>query len=182
MQQKPKICHKKTTTAHALLAPHPRQGTRALPYKMCVGATLAAAPGRTEPSAPTTLFVGADAYIGPPPNARKTARLPCLKGGGPTEGWWRDSCGVGSYAFAVSSCGGKNPPVTTSPCQPPLGKGANSVGRGGPHPRPGICRTSCKNPVIAKPVTDVTGCGNPYCRKKHSGTGLTPPAAPNYLL
>ena len=30
-----------------------------------------------------------------------------------------------------------------------------------PRPQPGICRTSCKNPVIAKPVTDVTGCGNP---------------------
>ena len=33
--------------------------------------------------------------------------LPCLKGGGPAAGWWRDSCGEES-------------PVTASPC---LGKG-----------------------------------------------------------
>ena len=31
---------------------------------------------------------------------------------------------------------------------------------------PAAHRTPCKNPVIAKPVTDVTGCGNPYCLKK----------------
>ena len=66
MQQKPKICHEKTAIAHALLAPYPPPGTRALPYKMCVGATLAAAPGRTEPSAPTTLFVGADDPVAVP--------------------------------------------------------------------------------------------------------------------
>ena len=34
-------------------------------------------------------------------------------------------------------------------------------GRGGPCGHPAH-RTSCKTPVIAKPVTDVTGCGNPF--------------------
>ena len=29
-----KICHEKTAIAHAPLAPHPRQGTRALPCKV----------------------------------------------------------------------------------------------------------------------------------------------------
>ena len=36
-----------------------------------------------------------------------------------------------------------------------------SVGRGALTPPPDLHRTSCKNPVIAKPVTGVTGCGNP---------------------
>ena len=35
--------------------------------------------------------------------------LPCLKGGGPTEGWWRDTCGENGCAFAVSSCGEESP-------------------------------------------------------------------------
>ena len=34
--------------------------------------------------------------------------------------------------------------------------------------------TSCKNPVIAKPVTDVTGCGNPYCLKKAQRARFNP--------
>ena len=34
-------------------------------------------------------------------------------------------------------------------------------GRGGPCGRPAH-RTSCKPPDIAKPVTDVTGCSNPF--------------------
>ena len=36
-----------------------------------------------------------------------------------------------------------------------------SVGRGALTLPPDLHRTPCKNPVIAKPVTDVTGCGNP---------------------
>ncbi len=35
--------------------------------------------------------------------------LPCLKGGRPTESWWRDTCGENGCAFAVSSCGGESP-------------------------------------------------------------------------
>ena len=35
--------------------------------------------------------------------------LPCLKGGGPTEGWWRDTCGENGCALAVSSCGEESP-------------------------------------------------------------------------
>jgi len=31
--------------------------------------------------------------------------LPCLKGGGPTEGWWRDSCGKESSAPQMSPAG-----------------------------------------------------------------------------
>ena len=49
-------------------------------------------------------------------NGRATARvaptqksLPCLKGGGPTEGWWRDTCRENGCAFAVSSCGEESP-------------------------------------------------------------------------
>ena len=34
--------------------------------------------------------------------------------------------------------------------------------------------TPCKNPVIAKPVTDVTGCGNPYCHKKAQRARFNP--------
>ena len=64
MQQKPKICHEKTAIAHALLAPHPRQGTRALPYKMlgCRAGPMCPAAHRTS----CTPSVGADASVRAP--------------------------------------------------------------------------------------------------------------------
>ena len=77
-----------------------------------------------------TLSVGADASVRPPDLhctscksnviakpvrtlavAIRPQSLPCLKGGGPAAGWWRDSCGEESpsHGFAVLRQGGHQP-------------------------------------------------------------------------
>lgn len=45
------------------------------------------------------------------PVAIRPQSLPCLKGGGPAAGWWRDSCGEESpsHGFAVLRQGGHQP-------------------------------------------------------------------------
>ena len=88
-------------------------------YKRCNGrATARVAPtegykacGRTGRRGRRPLRTGTRCAV-----ERATARvaptqksLPCLKGGGPTEGWWRDTCGENGCAFAVSSCGEESP-------------------------------------------------------------------------
>ena len=59
-------------------------------------------------SAPTERFVGADDSVRPGPVTQNL---------------------VGQGPCALPGCGAKrNPPVTASPCQPPLGKGAEGTG------------------------------------------------------
>ena len=105
------------------------------------------ATGSASPISPTARFaaplvtpsVGADAHIGPP-------------------------IGTSCYAFVVD--GVPDDPFCCTSCNP-LRRGRCLHRPARPCPAllvaltpPVICRTSC-HPVIAKPVTDVTGCGNP---------------------
>ena len=82
-----------------------------------------------------------------PTSSRRTAPpetrcLPCLKGGGLTEGWWRDSCGVRADSFPVSSCVEESPSRLRR--QPPLGKGAND---------PSVSLTAARSPYAGEPTT-----------------------------
>ena len=105
------------------------------------------ATGSASPISPTTRFavplvtpsVGADAHIGPP---------------------------IGTSCYAFVGAGVPDGPLCCTPCNP-LRRGRCPHRPARPCPAllvaltpPVICRTSC-HPVIAKPVTDVTGCGNP---------------------
>ena len=84
--------------------------------------------------------------------------LPCLKGGGPTEGWWRDSCGVMSDSFPVTQCGEESPSQLRR--QPPLGKGVKGKRIATP-----VCALARNDIVFCK------GCGG----KEHKKT-KSPPA------
>ena len=61
--------------------------------------------------------------------------LPCLKGGGPTEGWGRDTCGENGCAFAVSSCGEESPSHGFAVPAPFRQGGRRDGGYGLPHQR-----------------------------------------------
>ena len=113
----------------------PTARTGLIPHSLqCVIARALCARGNPYPRPLRNVYrwpcVGADAHIGPPDLHRTSCKsnviakpvrtlavairpqsLPCLKGGGPAAGWWRDSCGEESpsHGFAVLRQGGHQP-------------------------------------------------------------------------
>ena len=66
--------------------------------------------------------------------------LPCLKGGGPAAGWWRDTCGADSNSLAKSLCGGTHGCHPTKNCRAgpacPAAYGDESPSHGSAVPAP----------------------------------------------
>ena len=82
---------------------------------------------------------------------------PCLKGGGRAERG-RGDTPAADYTSLVSPADGQNPPVTASPCQPPLGKGANEEA---PTSAPAGLYAHGRYPFVLDPLFPVEGspCG-----------------------